>query len=761
MAESTRKLHVAVIGDLFRERYYVPIPVDGPDSPITYPEALRGKNAVRAITINSGASLHCEIINEFFSPSEEDGKKHEASEHISVIRFQGPDSKSWNAFHTYLHELGSFPRNEPITENQKKVWRIANTQGLVEHVEDVSVETIRAKNRRIANSLLGKQIERTRIKIKNILKKKDQSLVLIVNDRNHGFRECEKELSSLITTLETHKPEQDILIIWHVHTPHFSPKGTTTFADKLRRSLLKYHTIVVINQQCLRDQGVNVRFDVSYEHTFSDLIDFADNQLLHSLLGFPQVLVRFDYGVLHICTDTNRPREAVDAIWQLQSVDVHGMIGGPFYISHKKFGMTTGRTFLLVLSLLSEISRWFSSDPKVVLADVFRMEGISKCFNGLEQRSEMQWVHPMADIKEPSILRSTVIDQGIDCGILLNAQHFYKGFNDFQPGTPPFENQKEVTEHYASLFKDWRDRLEHKDDCTPYTDGKVTKIPTIWFDHEEPNLTRLSRLSMCHKQLSPDSRDARNRFSRVIALDKLAILKLVDPEFQKTENLFDEVLYRLVRLGAEGVLCRPVGEVFRKKVCEPSSVVPFVRHGSKLISLDRDEIDGLLSIRFLIENYLARPQFSREPLSIAVFGPPGAGKSFFVGEILRSLGKNRSSETMTFNLSQFPSVDRLAHAFRRIQDSALAGEIPVAFFDEFDSRLKEEPLGWLRYFLSPMHGKNYASVTKSTLANRVAPLSIANRIHQRKQPEFLLPRHYVVYDETRAPTCPLTGIGTN
>ncbi len=32
----------------------------------------------------------------------------------------------------------------------------------------------------------------------------------------------------------------------------------------------------------------------------------------------------------------------------------------------------------------------------------------------------------------------------------------------------------------------------------------------------------------------------------------------------------------------------------------------------------------------------------------------------------------------------------------------MSREVPVAFFDEFDSLLGTEPLGWLKYFLSPM-----------------------------------------------------------
>jgi len=116
----------------------------------------------------------------------------------------------------------------------------------------------------------------------------------------------------------------------------------------------------------------------------------------------------------------------------------------------------------------------------------------------------------------------------------------------------------------------------------------------------------------------------------------------------------------------------------------------------KLMSADRREIESLRGLRRLIVDYKAKKSCKR-PLSIGVFGPPGAGKSFAVKEIAQTfIGKE---EWMEFNLSQFKSgTEDLIGAFHQIRDRALRNQIPVAFFDEFDSR----EYAWLQYLLAPM-----------------------------------------------------------
>lgn len=121
--------------------------------------------------------------------------------------------------------------------------------------------------------------------------------------------------------------------------------------------------------------------------------------------------------------------------------------------------------------------------------------------------------------------------------------------------------------------------------------------------------------------------------------------------------------------------------------------VPLGRFGA-LVTVDRTEIEGFQSIRALIREYGRAPQ--SRPLSIAVFGPPGAGKSFGVVQVARSL--SRDFEKLEFNLSQLGDPAALHGALHQVRDVGLGGGTPLVFWDEFDT----DDLAWLRYFLVPM-----------------------------------------------------------
>ena len=118
-----------------------------------------------------------------------------------------------------------------------------------------------------------------------------------------------------------------------------------------------------------------------------------------------------------------------------------------------------------------------------------------------------------------------------------------------------------------------------------------------------------------------------------------------------------------------------------------------------LVTVDRKEIEFLHHLQSLFTEYLQKR--NNQPLSIAVFGSPGSGKSFSIKQLAKSLGlPGYELKAITFNLSQF-NVDHpvdLYQAFHAVRDISLSGKIPLVFWDEFDSN----ELAWLRFFLAPM-----------------------------------------------------------
>lgn len=129
--------------------------------------------------------------------------------------------------------------------------------------------------------------------------------------------------------------------------------------------------------------------------------------------------------------------------------------------------------------------------------------------------------------------------------------------------------------------------------------------------------------------------------------------------------------------------------------------VPVERMGA-WASIDRAEIESMRSVRNIVREYLALSKRPR-PLSIAVFGPPGSGKSFAIKQMAGQwAASGLPIQTLEFNVSQFSTEDALAAAFQRVRDCAVEGAFPLVFWDEFDSARNGQELGWLAQFLAPM-----------------------------------------------------------
>lgn len=165
-----------------------------------------------------------------------------------------------------------------------------------------------------------------------------------------------------------------------------------------------------------------------------------------------------------------------------------------------------------------------------------------------------------------------------------------------------------------------------------------------------------------------------------------------------------------------GVFWTILSEVTANKI--ETAAFNYVRQGSDkaldnapsatfgdLTTLDRSEIESYRTIRNLFIEYLEKDHFER-PLSIAVFGPPGSGKSFAVTQVAKSVRPD-SVQRLEFNLSQCISPNELVRLFHQVRDEVLRGKVPLVFFDEFDSGLQRDDLGWLKYFIDPMQSGTF------------------------------------------------------
>lgn len=124
--------------------------------------------------------------------------------------------------------------------------------------------------------------------------------------------------------------------------------------------------------------------------------------------------------------------------------------------------------------------------------------------------------------------------------------------------------------------------------------------------------------------------------------------------------------------------------------------VPHARFG-RLFTADRDEIEALRNLKCLMEAY-ADDDSETKPLSLAVFGPPGAGKSFGIKQIAETAIEERRRAVLEFNLSQFDDPTDLIGAFHQVRDRVLDGKLPLVFWDEFDA----QDYRWLQFLLAPM-----------------------------------------------------------
>ena len=132
---------------------------------------------------------------------------------------------------------------------------------------------------------------------------------------------------------------------------------------------------------------------------------------------------------------------------------------------------------------------------------------------------------------------------------------------------------------------------------------------------------------------------------------------------------------------------------------------PHARYGD-FETYDPNEVRALTALEKLFQGYLETDRPDR-PLSLAAFGPRGAGKRFQLTSVIRHVAASLrlTDANFEFNIGQFD----WRRAWRQIRQDTPQGSFPLVLFDEFDVDRGGKRWGWLRHFVGPMQDGKIAS----------------------------------------------------
>ncbi len=510
--------------------------------------------------------------------------------------------------------------------------------------------------------------------------------IVVIYDRGDGFRDLDEDESLrrfIINDDEPHRPT----IVWQRRYPFGDDNGNIDslwelLADK--KNQFVDSTIAVVKATCLRKAGVKININHSVEHFVEELGQQFDSPVMKRLLEFRHLVVWLEDGALHI--DREMPYQ----------IDVHycpiAKHHCPFpqdeTIEHEN-GLVTG-TFSILTSAIVHGLAWKRYN---------RNDGDSQSdnFNGLSE--------------------------GIRLGVVLAVRHYLRGYapsslyrthpnptatNEIDSVGRPLRTKKKKTATefktipypFRELFrKAWLEILEldgHGEEWKRKKDTREYMVSSLSF-RTEPGTRLMSSASQWEKA----------QLSRVDAF--LNDHKIDDQNASDPKAAIENKIREIVRIGFKQVvesersypLYTKGSDVGQPWFPEDEVHCPYMEAGL-VRTVERNEIEAFITLHALMRSYCKNKRFDR-PISIATFGAPGSGKSFGVKQLLKRIDEDAARDPLEFNVAQFTKIKDLAVAFHQAHDRIMSGVTPLLIFDEFDCSFQNNDLGWLKYFLAPMH----------------------------------------------------------
>lgn len=497
--------------------------------------------------------------------------------------------------------------------------------------------------------------------------------LIVIYDHNNGFRDLDpaRSISPFIKGNPHFLPERHPkmsprgIILWHPDHPICS--------GNVWEYLSTHHptqTVAVVHAEDLREHGIFLKEDLSLEQTAQHFLDQLNYSPLKDLGGLACVVVRFSNAVM-VYSGAGIAGKGES---MFLSFLPHAHRGGSSQSG--EHGSIVGYTLLL----LGGIAR-----------------GIQWALSRASGASDEQWLE----------LLEQGIRGGTELGLAYGQVHFREGFlaADFE------ESGVGEPSPYRTLVQGFSERITRDKRMR-----NEVQLTSLRFEPDElrrnPSWSRVAVLGNGAELIASAIDIVRWGLADVLEYTSEEKAGTFVRECSVDEQLMQtgegtELHWNATRESdpephAEGG-STSAGEMEKPApwgVLKQRLRFPYFQVG-KLSLVDRQEIDAFEGLGTLIRNYLRTDDW-KEPLCIAVFGPPGSGKSFAVKELLTKAGHGKPVEPLEFNIAQFRDFHDLAKAFHVVQDKGLRDPVPFVFFDEFDSNYGKDRLGWLKYFLAPM-----------------------------------------------------------
>ena len=500
--------------------------------------------------------------------------------------------------------------------------------------------------------------------------------IVIIYDAGGGFRSDEKVWPKAL------KGDKKPIVIYNMYPP--------LFTGDLWNHILKHHKeklVLILNADDLRKTGTNISRSVSWEKSAIEFLwEINSKEDLAEIKELNNIITRFKYeGAIHYRGKTERSKLYFDPV----------SLEGEFWNS-KKFGdmRATNLVFVANLSacLISKFNEKKSSYQKTrndsqndnsyqVFTESAIEEGIKEGLKAGLIRSRESLIYGYGDSsEEPDFLKYSCLDTTRNKSASCPDHDNLSGNETFPDKA--FKNDE----------PEWDRSFRNKFSKSPAGYIADTLLPPIGEIGEYSSLEQTdSRFwTILKEKTKEESGKIKNgpykvkeeRGKTIEELNEKRIKEFNEISYEMDSTYLEKLAFIIVKKGLPSIRDFPVGKF------------------GKLVTVDRAEIESFRSIKNVMEEYI-HSEKNLKPLSIAVFGSPGSGKSFGITQVAESIGSERI-EKVVFNISQFTSTKDLTNAFHRVRDISLKGKIPLVFFDEFDSKLENEELGWIKYFLVPM-----------------------------------------------------------